>query len=771
MITRITEIRDVGCLKCFRPDKGGEFAFGKNTVIYAPNAAGKTTLASVLKSYGTDNPLLLTCRGTLSSKGSPFVTLEINAAPRRFQNGAWHDRQDSECPVMVFDSAFIEENVFSSEVTPDHLKSIHKLIVGRDGVELNAALEKAKEEERLARRELNKLNGELQQRQKAVCREDYLDLADHIEMDDAVSRLEAYEGKLKAVKGLASGEQPPVPAIEPLALGNFAALRDALCKSVATAHEEARKRVRARIKAALQDAPEAESFLETGQRLAPADGQCPFCGQDTAAVASLLQDYQHYFDTAFADLKKDIGERVGRFRAWSPSGHLRKWYAAYSQAIAAREKWARVLPALPELPGLDESMDELADKADGLHVASLEQMEKKLLSLEVEISLTPLDDLEILLKGVKRQADVCSEVCKSISSKVAEFQQSLKTANVEDLKKDVDRARATVAALSPEAEAWRKRYRDAQKNVEAKTKAREGADSALDAYCKRTYSDFQEGINDVLKDYRLRFTIDGLEPRSTQQSSQVSASMSFVIDGCPIPAAKRQMTSACFKNTLSEGEKNALAFAFFLADLRRHAKELSDLVIIVDDPLSSFDDDRRLDTARHMARLAKECKQLIVLTHRLDFLGLLYDQDGFDGRFFRLRHRDQEGTQLELLDVKEAQMLDHERHVQALKHFAETGTLPLGDSVKRLICSVLERGLATKYCHHLTGQRILPELLNRLDEQLHLLDGGVVADLRYLKKSTDSGLHAASDQSAMHTLSDNELQGLAKQALSTMDNI
>ena len=770
MITRITEIRDVGCLKRFRPDKAGEFAFGEKTVIFAPNATGKTTLASVLKSYGTDNPSLLNCRGTLSSRESPFAVLELDDGRRRFQNGAWHDRQEGECPVIVFDNAFIEENVFSNEVTPDHLKSIHKLIVGRDGLTLNSALEKAKDSERTARRELNRLDGELRERQRLMGRDDYLDLATRIKTDEATSRVEVCEGKLKAANGMASGEVAPVPGIEPFALGNFTVLRDALCKSIANVHEEARKRVRERIRTVLRDAPEAESFLETGRRLAPADGQCPFCGQDTSRVAALLQDYQHYFDTAFVQLKKDIGERIGRFRAWSPSGHLRKWQAAYAQAVTAREKWARVIPALPELPGLDVSIDDLAARADSLHAASVEQMERKLLSLEVKIDLTPLDELEVLLKSVKNQADVRSDLCKTIASKITDFRQSLQTASVDDMKRDLARARATVDALSADAQAWRKRYRDAQKDVADRQKAREEAEAALDAYCKRTYADFQESINAVLRDFRLRFTVDGLEPRSTQQSSQVSASMSLVIDGCPVSAAKRQVTSACFKNTLSEGEKNALAFAFFLADLRRHAG-LGDQVIVVDDPLSSFDDDRRLDTARHLGQLAKDCKQLIVLTHRMDFVGLLYDQHGFGGRFFRLRLNDSEGAQVELLDVKQARMLDHERHVDALKRFSDTGVLPVGDNVQRLIRSILERGLGTKYCHHLHGERILPELLKRLDEQLGILESSVVQELRDMNKATQSGLHAAADQSAIHTLSESELCGLAQRALVIMDKI
>ena len=157
MITRISEIRGVGCLKNMRTEKAGEYDFGKRTVILAPNATGKTTLAAVLKSYGAENPALVASRATLSSSGSPFAVMEIDGKPRRFENGTWHGMLEDEYRFAVFDHAFIEENVFSSEVTPDHLKTIHKLIVGRDGLALNEALEETKGRERTAIRELNGL--------------------------------------------------------------------------------------------------------------------------------------------------------------------------------------------------------------------------------------------------------------------------------------------------------------------------------------------------------------------------------------------------------------------------------------------------------------------------------------------------------------------------------------------------------------------------------------------------------------------------------------
>ena len=159
MITRVLEIRGIGCLKNMRPGQGSEYAFGKQTVIFAPNAVGKTTLAAVLKSYGADDPILVSSRATLSARDAPSAVVEVEGKPRRFQNGAWHGRQDGEGHFAVFDHAFIEENVFSSEVTPDHLKTIHRVVIGQEGSALSAALEQAKEKERDRRRSLEGADG------------------------------------------------------------------------------------------------------------------------------------------------------------------------------------------------------------------------------------------------------------------------------------------------------------------------------------------------------------------------------------------------------------------------------------------------------------------------------------------------------------------------------------------------------------------------------------------------------------------------------------
>lgn len=72
----------------------------------------------------------------------------------------------------------------------------------------------------------------------------------------------------------------------------------------------------------------------------------------------------------------------------------------------------------------------------------------------------------------------------------------------------------------------------------------------------------------------------------------------------------------------SEGEQRALSLSFFLAEVSTSA---SDGGIIVDDPVSSLDDERRAYIAERLVAEARH-RQVIVLTHDLPFMLDLIDQ-------------------------------------------------------------------------------------------------------------------------------------------------
>ena len=73
------------------------------------------------------------------------------------------------------------------------------------------------------------------------------------------------------------------------------------------------------------------------------------------------------------------------------------------------------------------------------------------------------------------------------------------------------------------------------------------------------------------------------------------------------------------KHTLSEGEKNALALSFFLANLSID-KQLSNKIVVFDDPISSLDSNRRQFTLNELVRISRKCAQFFLLSHDMLFV-------------------------------------------------------------------------------------------------------------------------------------------------------
>jgi wobble nucleotide-excising tRNase len=79
-------------------------------------------------------------------------------------------------------------------------------------------------------------------------------------------------------------------------------------------------------------------------------------------------------------------------------------------------------------------------------------------------------------------------------------------------------------------------------------------------------------------------------------------------------------TKKRLQNTLSEGEKTALAFAYFMSKVTTEVTNKGQTIIVIDDPISSLDDNRLYSTAFLIHEEFKDFKQLFVFSHNMLFL-------------------------------------------------------------------------------------------------------------------------------------------------------
>lgn len=72
------------------------------------------------------------------------------------------------------------------------------------------------------------------------------------------------------------------------------------------------------------------------------------------------------------------------------------------------------------------------------------------------------------------------------------------------------------------------------------------------------------------------------------------------------------------KYCLSDGDKNALSLSFFLARFDM-IPNIKDYIVVIDDPFTSFDSQRKATTITQLNRLASKVKQFFLFTHDLHF--------------------------------------------------------------------------------------------------------------------------------------------------------
>ena len=134
MINRLQLLRNIGQFDSV--SSAANIPLARLTVVYSENGRGKTTLAAVLRSLATGDPIPITERKRLAAQHPPHVILECSGGPPPavFENNAWNRTLTD---LVVFDDVFIDENVHSGLVVQARQRqNLHEMILGAPAVAL-----------------------------------------------------------------------------------------------------------------------------------------------------------------------------------------------------------------------------------------------------------------------------------------------------------------------------------------------------------------------------------------------------------------------------------------------------------------------------------------------------------------------------------------------------------------------------------------------------------------------------------------------------------
>jgi wobble nucleotide-excising tRNase len=221
---------------------------------------------------------------------------------------------------------------------------------------------------------------------------------------------------------------------------------------------------------------------------------------------------------------------------------------------------------------------------------------------------------------------------------------------------------------------------------------------------------------------------------------------------------------------LSAGDRNTLALAFFFACLDQDPN-LASKVIVLDDPVSSLDDNRLLTTVQEIRRLLPRVAQVIVLSHTKSFLCQTWESSDPTLRAaLQVRREGPTSSTIDAWDVDSDLVTEHDRRHEKLRTYLQGGTAGNLRDIGVDIRPTLERFCRVAYPAYYPPGSLLGQFRDRCQTRLEagdpILSAGDVQELRDL---TDYGnqFHHDSNPNGYLTVvvTDTELQGYVGRAL------
>jgi wobble nucleotide-excising tRNase len=756
MIRKIIEIKNVGRLLDY--SAAGDVELERYNLIFAENGRGKTTLCSILRSLQSGDAAHVIGRATLGSTEAPKVTIRTDAGNIGFSNGAW----SANLPILaIFDSTFISENVYSGDaVGLDHKRNLYRVMIGKEGVDLAREVDDLDAKIRAKTAEIRDKRGAVQlHAPQGITVETFLGLQEDPEVDAKTAEKEKELEATRQADRIRTRGALAVLTI-PTQPQGIEALLGKIVQGLAT---ETVRRIGAHIAGhAMQQ--RGEEWLSEGRAYITNDGTCPFCGQSLADV-DLIQAFSAYFGQAYQALRQEIRQMRTQIDTVFGDRAIAQVENTMEQNNTGMEFWSRYCeiepPTSATLGKLGEVLRNVRQAIDAL----LEHKAAAPLD-RIAIDQTYKDAVDAYNELLQAASDYNNRIRAAnvvISSKKA----ATVTADINAVNRSLAQLRAVKAWHQPEArkacEAYSAAVREKEKLEEQKAAVR----SKLDSHTQTVIGRYEKTMNALLDDFQAGFRIS--ETKHSYPGGVPSSSFQLLINdvGVELGDATTPLDKPSFRNTLSSGDKSTLALAFFLAQLE-HDADKAKRIVIFDDPFNSQDSFRKDHTVAKIKRCGEQCSQVVILSHDQSFLKRLWDRldhCAADRKTLHMARIGLRNTAIAEWDIEKATQAAHKANRKALANYYNANEGKPRDIVNK-IRPVLESHCRALYPSEFGDNDMLGVIISKIRSANsgHPL-AAIVNDLDDLNEYTKRYHHGDNPNAATEPISDAELQGFVKKAL------
>ena len=296
----------------------------------------------------------------------------------------------------------------------------------------------------------------------------------------------------------------------------------------------------------------------------------------------------------------------------------------------------------------------------------------------------------------------------------------------------------------------------------------------LGGYLKSIFDEHIEVINQYLNFFTPHIQLQKFSKIGDNIKQLVSYSLSVSGETVGFPDMK-DGSKRTIKYTLSEGDKSAFAFAFFLAKLS--TEDISQKIIVFDDPISSFDQSRKNATINRLVKISKECRQFFVFTHDIYFARAISRQlESSNTINLKIKKSDNK-SRIAFHDIEQETLSSIFKDINVLNEYLTNGA---DDEFKkreviRCIRPIIEGILRIKYFNVIKRDEWLGDMINKIrnsssGDRLFKLKN-ILDDIIEVNNYSKEFHHSDSSNPWGDIILDEELRLYVNKTLSLIDTI
>lgn len=342
-------------------------------------------------------------------------------------------------------------------------------------------------------------------------------------------------------------------------------------------------------------------FIERGIKLQKEmpDNACPFCTQKI--LNGIIQDYTSYFNKSVETFNQRSLEMSGTLKNTLNQWNIKKILQSFERFEPFMKKdfstnKESLEKALEQIKALLEELQKEVDKKERVkNEEKFQEIDKKLLEIQENIQQC-VGETRNILNQKKEQEE-----------KLKKLKTELKEARIKKAKHD--------------SYDWQKSKEEAERKLSVLNHGYERLNCLLEKIDNKLkeLNDQKRPDIEIINSYLKALNL----PKYS-----LNKDYRIVLNSVDLENSKAKMI-------LSDGEKTTLTFAYFLARLKSFYKKegLKNLVVVIDDPISSLDEQRIYNTTCLVAKINQELVgealenkdkvQVFVLTHNHTFMARL----------------------------------------------------------------------------------------------------------------------------------------------------